>query len=653
VPYKDPERQRAAVRAYQRDHPDKRGPSHGAKRFLAGPMVAVDGEGISVGTDAQAYALLADSRGRSIWDERGLTTRECLEFLLGIPALYGKGPVVAYAMNYDVEAWLSGLSPSKMGRLFRWKSVLWGPYRVRWVPGKWFEVWRLEGERAYVRVDDLFSNFHGSFESTAFAWLGEKNPVVSEGKAKRGSYTAADQDYLTRYNAAELEMMERLALRFREAREQVGVRSPYYYSPAVLGKAFLRAHGVAKLVAKANEVAPPEVHAASSGAFFGGRIELAGFGRHLGTVYEADLNSAYPAVLCEVPDLSAGRWIQVKEIDYSRDTALYRIRWDYRKVPRRFYPFPWRKPRTGAVFFPRCGTGWVWGPEILAAMGVGELEVSVLDGWAFDPDRPNDRPFSWVSDLYAKRLALGLSPAANVLKLGLNSIYGAFAQQLSLGRDTVPTYRQMAYAGLITSLTRAHLYRLLRQNEDSVISLATDGIYSLAPITEGPHLGESSTVLGRLKQKRHREIVSLQSGVYRLTTEAGEFVSHARGYRGTEIPWERILEGWNAGESKVQYLTRERFIGTRQALALGHAGDRRAWRKQRRTIQLRDAGKKRAAVRVDTNPAEGLIWTLPEMSGFTPWSESAPYTGKGPRDDSIEVGESLTEAELIGESAET
>ncbi|MFZ0892407.1 MAG: hypothetical protein WB782_01635 [Thermoplasmata archaeon] len=666
MPYKDPN----AKLGWDKSHPERKHDRHLKTRqerrptaYQFGRFVAVDGEGEEREDGSQDYAFLSDSLGRTVQSETHLSTVECLEFLLQIPEINGKSIVVGFGLNYDVSHWLRDLSKNQMARLFKYKSVYFGPHNIEWIPRKWFRVWRREGKRGYVRVQDILSNFNAPFIEVVQEWVHSDaaTKLLEEGKKLRGSFTRAEREFSLRYNREELDLMVRIMERFKTARDNAGVRTSEFYSPAALGKDFLRQHHAKDFITDL----PPEVEGVARRAFFGGRIEIAGFGRAHCKVFNYDETSSYPRGVADLPNFANGEWIHGREnLGIHSDNgarAIYKIRWDFRKVKRRFYPFPFRDKTS--VFFPPCGTSWLWDVEVQSAVAYGDFEeaaIQVLDAWQFVPNDPSERPFAWIESLYELRRALKANgdPAEKVLKLAYNSIYGAFAQQIGLLRNKKPTYQNMAYAGLITASTRASLYAFIRRDENSVISIATDGVYSLEPLdgeeyfrrmkgrgraasyhtridrglteaewesiqnTTDPeakaalflsldeaHVKAHESALGGMKASVFEDMTVIQSGVYRLKhpekcacdlcqfgRTAGGWELHARGFGGKDAPFERIETAWKDRSRVFTWKSpRKCFVGPKAALARGDFHRRFVWEEKSREIQLNGLGTKRAA----------------------------------------------------------
>jgi hypothetical protein len=252
LPITDRARKRAYQREWERSHPERSADRHGdresgqrrdptspASHVKTREFIAVDGEGAyAPGDTAQRYVLLSDSTGRSIWSDLGLTTKECLDFFLGLSK---KGIVVGFGLGYDTTHWLRDLHPADFkekranGRTYglfgRYHDVLWpdpqnGPYHIRWIPKRFFEVSKpCEKDHehlprcppdcrivhrhektcppdcprkhrlhkigcppdctkihehktgcppVFVHIDDVLSNFDGGFEKVVRDWLGSE-----------------------------------------------------------------------------------------------------------------------------------------------------------------------------------------------------------------------------------------------------------------------------------------------------------------------------------------------------------------------------------------------------------------------------------------------------------------------------------------------
>jgi hypothetical protein len=305
---------------------------------------------------------------------------------------------------------------------------------------------------------------------------------------------------------------------------------------------------------------PNAVSAAARYAFAGGRFELKWAGHFKQRIYNYDIHSAYPYFATMLPNLARGTWRQTRKYEPDK-FAVYRIRYES-TIPDAFTLYPlFRRLSNAGVAWPYRVTGWYWAPE--AELIRNDKDATILDGWVFDEEDPTDRPFAWLSEYYTHRQRLKNNKQASeyTFKLIINSVYGRLAQRVGWDRKngSAPHTHQLEWAGYITSACRAAVYRAGLAAGDGLISIDTDGIYTLKPI-ESLDIGDD---LGQWELAEYDDGVFWQSGVYCLHTGEGWVKGKSRGIpKGTYTP-EELLERVKTREPLK--LKKNKFIGYRQA----------------------------------------------------------------------------------------
>lgn len=643
----------ARKRAYQREwERDRRKPRSGHRHVSPtkiGRFVSFDGEGFNRPDGSHCYALLQDSTGAAIEDPSGLSTRACLQFILGAPRRAGgRVCAVSFAFDYDVNNIIKDLPREKLTRLWKEGEVKWGPYRLEWRPRKWFQVSPLHSETnrtipgQSVRIYDLHGFFQTAFVPACEDWLGKRIPdltLVRRGKRMRSGFRPADLPFMRLYNAAELRLMVRLAAAVKEAFDLAGIPIFQFYGAGAAGSAFLAQIAARRCIDRHQ---PPEVERAGRHGYVGGRIEVPTYGEIAGPIHRYDLNSAHPSVIATLPNLRAGSWTRDKQFRRELPLSIYHLSWSF-PPGRQFYPFPWRSPE-GAIFFPPTGRAWVWGPELAAALEVGgflKRSIRVLDAWHFRPEDPTDRPFKVVEEKYAIRKALEAEgkAAARAIKLCLNSMDGKFAQSVSAagrfggedGHARKPTYHQIEYAGYICSAVRASVYRAGMQKPESILTFATDAVLSREPLDL-----PVSEKLGEWSAEEFQRATIVQSGVYRLQGLDGKWETHGRGFADKNLPWGRIRWGWIRGKRRLNVTgRRRRFIGLGAAIQWDDWDNWRRFERIPREVQLAAVGKRvdlhlPPTWTVEDNPATRPHYTEAydpvRLEGYD--SESTPWRPK-------------------------
>jgi hypothetical protein len=423
-------------------------------------------------------------------------------------------------------------------------------------------------------------------------------------------------DAIARYCQSECVQLAKLAEQLHKAVTAADLRPKRYDGPGALASALLEREGVgAHLPAIPIAYEPLE---AARGAYYGGRIECARFGHTSAPVWRYDLISAYPWAAAQLPSLATGRWVPTLGTDAFR--ALWgfaRVRWNFAQGPDnaalgaelgKLYPFAWRDPMDGNVFFPQRGHAWTTLWELrsaLVALELGQLKgtIDVVEAWRWE-SKSDVQPFGWISRVFQERARLKAAhdPAEKVLKLALNSVYGKLAQrhtQKRRGSDPErPKWHCLPWAAWVTGMVRARLYDAALLAGDALIMIATDAIFTTRPIY-GAIVG---TGLGDWELTEARGATIVQSGVYWLDVDDEE-KRYTRGFEPDAITRDQVLDGWRRSLPKLP-VTDRRFVGLRQA-ANGSWAKRCSW--QDDTSGARD---------LQLAPHFGKRWLGPDSSGY-------------------------------------
>lgn len=495
------------------------------------PFIGLDGEGIG-----NRYILLAAKRdGKKssyIYQRDGLDTKSCLDFLLNLPKgdSHGEKPIyVWFAFDYDVNMILGDLplkgEEHSIEELRRLNHTFWEGYKITYIPRKILKV-RKDGR--YFHSTDIFSFYQTSFEKALQDWEIPNPEIITRGKAARQDFSHWNDDDIVAYNNAELDAISILAEKLRAAAKPLDLAVRSWHGPGALAGSWLSKHKVERYK---GEVAP-ELYEVATRAYFGGRIDAAGYG-FVEPVYHYDVVSAYPSAIRFLPDCSKLTWIRTEgnDLPSAGVTFVGRIRW--RIPPTRWGPFPWRN-RQGSIRFPREGEGWYWHSEIRAAVErFGAEHFELLETWS-TLEQPTYPLQTLVEEAFAYRHELKQqgSPAHKAVKLVLNSLYGKFAQ--TVGRAK---YYSPIWAGLITSHTRAQLQRAIT---DDVVCVMTDSLWSRTPLQL-----DASGNLGGWEAQDETRLILAEAGLYEATSPDGSRFLWQRGFdKRTPVDIPGIVTRW-------------------------------------------------------------------------------------------------------------
>lgn len=514
------------------------------------PFVALDGEGIH--EDGSKYVLLAaGNKNRnygSLFNREGLSTSECLDFLLELPQgrKDGSKPIyVWFAFDYDVNMILGEVplkgEQNSIEELRRDLITYWNGYKITYIPRKIFKV-KKDGRRFHST--DIFSFFQCSFEQALAEWGIEVPEIITRGKAARQDFSTWSEEDITAYNDAELELMAELAEKLRYSVKPLSLPIRSWHGPGSLAGSWLSKQ---KAKSRKGEI-PKEVHDASVRAYFGGRIDVQGYG-FIDPVFHYDIVSAYPSAIRYLPDLSRLHWERTEgNAPSPAGVSVSRIEW---KIPEtKWGAFPWRS-RNGSIRWPTQGEGWYWQAEVLAALEKWPGCIRVLESW--EATGEISYPFkATIEEAFAYRKQLKEEGKSShiAVKLILNSLYGKFAQ--TVGRAQ---YYSPVWAGLITSHTRAQLAKAIT---DDVVCVMTDSLWSKRPIRLNV-----SNELGAWEEQSEGSMILAGAGLYEAQKRDGTKIVWQRGFdRRKPLDIEEIVTHWLTDDPLYEGVcSLSRFVG--------------------------------------------------------------------------------------------
>jgi hypothetical protein len=240
------------------------------------PFMAIDGEG--GGTDAldrQNYLLMVAS-GTMAGEEhvlhrggKALLTKDCLEFLLRLPA---EPILVGYGFGYDATQILRGIKPQTLKRILNPPQTkngpgytYWGDYGIIYQQGQYFRVARVDrsGTKPAIKkgssrtVHENLGFFQCAFVKAIKDWnIGdeEERVIIAENKSQREEFSQLTEG-IVQYCKLECRYLAMLMTEFREVCTAAGISPRQWSGSGWLAAALLDKHGVPKRPLTAKEVA--------------------------------------------------------------------------------------------------------------------------------------------------------------------------------------------------------------------------------------------------------------------------------------------------------------------------------------------------------------------------------------------------------------
>jgi len=519
---------------------------------------------VQSGTVNGVYTFLhTNENGCRIENDRGLTTDECLSFLLSLGRLRYRSEhklftliFIWYGASYDVEMILRDVPRDIKDQIFKGHPVYYqfkpgvGGYKIKYVRGKFLSLHWVDKSFEAVRgvvLFDLFSFFSDSIVSICQEYLGECPPEIFKASSLGPLWNTVEYASVLDYAGGVCDALQRVAVKLDKWFLREGVNLTRWYGPSAAANAVLVKWGARKqFTPLSKEQTPQTLWQAVTSAYYGGRIESLKLGTIEG-VHVYDINSAYPSAIAllsrtdqpwqfsnsYIPDADMSVWL----IEYDLPNDCY-----LGLLPHRF--------STGRISYHRKGRGWYYQPEVRAIVEAYPDRVRVLKGYY--QNYFNVTFGREVERLYKRRLKLKEQgdKAQHCLKILLVALYGKFAQRVGS-----PAFKCLPWAGWITSYTRAQLLKAVRGNERDIIAFCADAIHSRVPLPI-----DIGTGLGQWSSDSYAKGLYVMSGVYHLT--AGERTKQAS--RGFEvIDWTKALDSLNScGKIQVDL---KFFVGHRLA----------------------------------------------------------------------------------------
>jgi hypothetical protein len=375
--------------------------------------------------------------------------------------------------------------------------------------------------------------------------------AIERGKERRDS-AVLDAEMIA-YNKRENLLLARVMEKFREGLDHFGIslRVDQWYGPGQAAGKWIDIQGQhAKCARKSaqgrvlradNPLARKDtpaatldilVEKAARASYIAGWFEIMAHGHVPGTTWEYDINSAYPAVIKDLPCMAHGKW----EIGCKGGSRLSPLPKGaaFRLV---HATVSGSDPHIGAMLHrdamynnsicrPHNTHSWFWQDELEAsrdaglidtiAIGCGEDECKEGSKYGsaltltYFPKPSCGKLCAAMEDMYQERLrVVKNSPMGKAAKLVYNSVYGKFAQLVGS-----PAWASNIYASRITSGCRKMILNAIATHPErskAVVMIATDGIYFTS---EHPTLPVSKDKLGLWEESKHENLTLFKPGVY-------------------------------------------------------------------------------------------------------------------------------------------
>jgi len=463
-----------------------------------------------VGWDTETFKgyarLIANSKGRYLLIEEQKvsedTFTQIIRFLTRKELRGTHG--FFWNIDYDIFAMLKYAGEDFARRLYEEGEAEWEGYKISYIPKKAFIIRRQH--RTY-EFYDLYQFYNTALETAGQKYLGEgKLSELVDRTQLNDNYKLwkEREREIIEYCIKDCELTARLGILLKDTlKHNIGFIPSKYISKAYISKEYFRRHTTIPTAYNF----PPIVNKLALLAYFGGRFEITQRG-YIGECSLIDINSSYPYAMTFLKSYPKDAWRRSDQIKYENTHGYYKIK-VVTKDNAYITPFPFRF--RGRVIFPKGEfITYATKEEILAYEHDADIEIingveAKGEGEHFLKDV--------VQHLYEwKRRAKGKDMEYMLVKIILNSIYGAFYEKQKKG-EVYLTGKLFSppLATLITAIGRINLYKEARRYGRKVIGMATDSL-----LIYGKHNTPLTKDLGGWSEELSGDTYVLMSGIYKI-----------------------------------------------------------------------------------------------------------------------------------------
>lgn len=442
--------------------------------------------------------LLADSEGRYLWNP---TLDEIIEYLIFRDNRNTLNWF--YNITFDVESILKMLPEDNLLELMKTNKTKYKDYKLNYLPHKYFSI--TDSSKHKVDFYDIAQFYHSSLNNAAKEYLGSKKDDIEIKGIMEYIYEDKVKEVVLKYCIQDCKLTRDLAQRLINSLNKCKIPISKPYSTASLSEiAFLSYCDIPEYLQ-----APKIVNQMAYWSYYGGWFELFKRGYYGDSIYEYDINSAYPYAMMNQPDFRDLEWESVKKRSQDAVLGFYHV---YLTPKRNMHISPLQIRTEKLSIHPQIAT-IRYVNDIEYDMLKDAYKIRILKGYEGFSNNPSYPLKEFVQKLYSDRMQYKKSDQMmqKTLKIILNGMYGKFIQRVDgkIGNTFNPIY-----ASRITASCRKQIWDAVKDHQDQVIGIQTDSCI----MTNELDL-EISNNLGDWSRSEYNEGLFLISGIYELNGE--------------------------------------------------------------------------------------------------------------------------------------
>lgn len=355
-----------------------------------------------------------------------------------------------YNLDFDANAILSGILSKQELTEISVKSetettVNGIDYNIRYIKGKFLRI-QDENRNTYEHYD-ISQFFYTSLDNAAEQWLGEnKKEGIDTSKFGDKDYIKQQYDEIAKYAEKDATLTQELANELTKEAENLDIPMGKPISTGYLSAEYLRAN-----TSKKPNFHHSKMQSMFWDSYYGGRFEVFERG-YVGEVAAPDINSAYPAIMKDLPNPATVDWVGYSnemESSFSFDNKPFSFedvcKADYGVVRAtvttdpnvKIQPFA--RKIDGKVTYPVMMDTEITVIKPILEFAIKQgivIDYELHEAWLGNANEDTEYPFKFIGDIYAQRKVFeileGLLKKGQLLKIVLNSLYGKTCQTTKL-----------------------------------------------------------------------------------------------------------------------------------------------------------------------------------------------------------------------------
>ncbi len=455
--------------------------------------------------------LLCDSKGNSL-DMFKLS--DFLEFIELHE--YNKTINLFFNLHYDAQSILTYLPNEILFDLHIFNEVVYDDITIRYIPRKKLSF---RYNKKNYHFFDIFQFYLTSLDKASAKYIGERKIEFDLTQINDPQFWIDNYTEIIEYCVKDAVLCGKLGRLSKAQYNKLGLDFNSPISSASMAEQFaIRYRSIPRY-------SLPFIQEYGYYSYWGGWFEQFRRG-YFEQAYKPDMNSAYPAVMSQLPDISQGVWeLHTTNLeDCTFGFVFVKIRSNYNYIQP--LPTAW----TGSLKFPVLD----WHYRYLTVDEYryyrdNELaEMIIIDVALFFP-YTDYKPFAYMESFYKRRLEMKKDedPRQLPLKIMMNSTYGKLIQMIEVVKENWKLVAgQMflpVYASYITALTRLELLKFVHKRDIKPIAFYTDCVV----MEDNPNV--NSTQLGGWNIENKGEMIAIGCGVYSIR-DGDKESSHIRGF---------------------------------------------------------------------------------------------------------------------------